>query len=229
MGGLQLVIVDDSRHVVDAIARFARWRGFEPKTFTSALTAEAAIADMEVRPAGAIVDVYLDRQRTGFELCDRLRARFGESIHIAMMTGYARDADFAKHHAGGGPYETLEKPLARAVLDDVLRTAVIVDTFDGLGTSPHDDPGSSAIRTKLCSTISAQARRAALTAPEARLFALLATGVQRRDLALASGLSANTVKSQVKSLLRKLETNCTEDIVALLLKALAGPGIRAAQ
>src|SRR5205823_1577059 len=64
-------------------------------------------------------------------------------------------------------------------------------------------------------------RRCSLIAQESRILAVLAAGSTRRTLARDLGMSENTLKSQLRGVLTKVNVRTTDDLVAMILRSLA--------
>ena len=107
-----LVVVDDNRLFREALGRLISRRGFVPHIYASFNDASAAIDLMTCAPDAAIVDVFLDGGRLGFDIARQIRGRFGLPLPISMMTGYSFDILDFERLAGEVSADILEKPLS---------------------------------------------------------------------------------------------------------------------
>ena len=104
-----VLIVDDNQRVLAALARMVSRMRFSPAAYNSLDRALNVVASSTTAPAAAIIDVYLERGRQGFELGDQIQQQFGRSVPILMITGYRSGA--GEHQQ---MYPILEKPISSA-------------------------------------------------------------------------------------------------------------------
>jgi CheY-like chemotaxis protein len=102
----RILLVDDSVEVLDALAEVLTVAGYEVVTATDGVTA-IALALQEL-PNLVLIDLRLP-QLSGWEVARRLRARFGDRIVLAALTGWSAPGDRARSRAAGFDHH-LTKP-----------------------------------------------------------------------------------------------------------------------
>jgi DNA-binding NarL/FixJ family response regulator len=180
----RLLIVEDDpvcRETIDLASR--EW--FEP--IVAPTVGEAtAIVDTAIDLAGAVIDIGLP-DGSGFEVIERLRARVGE-IPILVLTA-AHDPEII-NRAHSMRAEFVCKPFYFENLLQFMRRTL--------------HRRSPALSEKLASSVSVIAREHHLSAREAEILALAVDGIPRSHIARALGISENTIKTHIRSLLDKL-------------------------
>ena len=119
---VRLLVVDDDRHVADAMALLLETRGYEvavalsgPEAIELAAVLEPRIVFLDIGMAGM----------DGFETARRLRAAAPDARHqhLVAVSGYADEAfDAACRQAGFDRFVT--KPVSRQLLNELLDALV---------------------------------------------------------------------------------------------------------
>lgn len=215
-GWKTVVIVDDNPRALASLTRVVSRGGFAPSTFDTLAASLHALEESSSPPAGAMIDIYLERGRHGFELCDRLRERFGATVPIVMITGYdpgslpspywsPSETTEEHSHFLGERVPVYEKPLNTVALSAFFVRAAVLGRL-------RRSPGV------LREAVVAYALQRRLTPQEARLLACLAAGSTRSSLPSDLGLSNDTVKSQIRNTIEKCDVDSTDELTAALLK-----------
>jgi FixJ family two-component response regulator len=198
-----VLVVDDNRRVLRSLEPPLRRRGFAPITYFCAEEAHASIREMARAPQAALIDVWLDRGNSGFDLAKSLLSHFSQTIPILMMTGYPVEQIQVRQEFEKSDLQVKQKPIDCSVLDTFLREATIA--------SLRLSPGLSC-------AVGAIAGEYKLSPQQTRVLSHLAAGSKRSTLASDLGISINTLKCQIKQLLAKSCLSSTEDILAMLLR-----------
>ena len=110
-----LLLVDDDRHILEAMGGWLREQNYEVDTAPSVDTALAALGK---RPYDLVLcDVRLG-DREGFEVLERCRAKFPDTL-VILITGYG-SVETAIEAIRAGAFDLLTKPL----IDDELEMAI---------------------------------------------------------------------------------------------------------
>jgi DNA-binding response OmpR family regulator len=80
----EILIVDDSPPVTRALAKLLSSRGLKPLVCINAT--EALAQSEQSTPAAAVIDIHLP-DMSGLDLTQQLRARFGDSVPIIIVSG----------------------------------------------------------------------------------------------------------------------------------------------
>jgi len=108
-------LVDDDRHILEAMGGWLREQNYEVDTAPSVDTALAALGK---RPYDLVLcDVRLG-DREGFEVLERCRAKFPDTL-VILITGYG-SVETAIEAIRAGAFDLLTKPL----IDDELEMAI---------------------------------------------------------------------------------------------------------
>jgi DNA-binding NarL/FixJ family response regulator len=186
-----VLVVDDDDEARARIAAALAPRGY---SIAEARTGEEALLLVqEEAPGLAILDICLPGI-SGYQVCHSLRQQFGEGLPIVFLSG-ARTESYdrvAGLLVGGDEY--LTKPIAP---DELL---IRVDRLIRR-TSPVMP--SVAVR---------------LTPREREVLALLADGLNAREIAARLFLSPKTVESHCENILRKLGVRTRAQAVALAFR-----------
>lgn len=225
MDGGGVLIVDDNPKVLASLGRMAQGRGFAVAMCSGMADALKHLDAMKWQPpVAAIVDVYLERGHMGFELCGRLREHFRDAVPTVMVTAYtgelsypyvAQEAGFdddAQWTADIVP--VLAKPIRGAVLTRFLARAA--------ANAPLRRAHPAVRRA-----VAAYALANSLSPQEARIVAQLAAGSTRSSLASDLGLSTETVKSQIRNVLKKCAVTATDELIASVLRYISGTSLGA--
>ena len=181
----RVLIVDDDERFRGLIAALVEQAGFEAQ---HAETGEDALRlAAEDVPTIVLLDVVLPGL-SGYEVCRRLREKFGDSLPIIFVSG-ARTQDYD-------------------------RAAGMLLGADDYVTKPFD-PGELLARIRRHASRSRQTRVAIhLTPREQQVLALLASGLGQKDIAAALVISEKTVATHIQRLLTKLGAHSRAQAVA---------------
>lgn len=199
-----VLLVDDNETVIATSSRFVRRRGFEPLVATTYERTLRVLETLGRAPTAAILDVYLGGGHTGFEVLDLLRRRFEDPVPAVLLTGY--DLDEIRPLADEFNVETIRKPAPIPRLDDFLVSVTVTSVL-------WRNHSYATVVERFC-------RVHRLCCQEARIVACLANGSTRANLPEELEISANTLKSQIKRLLAKLQQSSMEGVEAMLRVAL---------
>jgi DNA-binding response OmpR family regulator len=117
----RVLIADDEPNIVISLEFLMKQRGYETRV---ARDGDEALAEVEsFRPDLVLLDVMLPR-RSGFEVCQKLRADGWTDLRIVMLTAKGRDVEIEKGLAlGADAYVT--KPFSTGEL--VERVASLLE------------------------------------------------------------------------------------------------------
>lgn len=171
-----ILVVDDDVALLTQVTELLRDAGHIVRALPS--SAEAVQAVDSEPPALAILDVCLPGL-SGYELCRRLRDRFGNAVPILFMSGERTDAidRVAGLRLGGDDY--LVKPFAP---DELLARV------------------ESLLRRREPRSVEGPL----LTAREREVLQLLAQGLQNREIARRLVISPKTVSTHIAHIYEKL-------------------------
>jgi DNA-binding response OmpR family regulator len=173
-----ILVVEDDDSLRELLADLLGQAGHDVRTASDGAEAVAGFEADE--PAVAILDVWLPLL-SGYELCRRLRERYGAGVAVLFISGERTEAAdrVAGLLIGGDDY--LVKPFAP---DELLaRVAALVRRGNG---TPRTDAASP------------------LTRREQEVFALLARGLQNAEIAQLLVISPKTVATHVEHIYAKL-------------------------
>jgi two-component system vancomycin resistance associated response regulator VraR len=145
--------------------------------------------------AAAVVDIGLP-DGTGFEVVETLR-RQDRNLPVLILTGSNDPTTINRAHALR--VEFVCKPFFSENLAQFVQRT--------LSGSQYGD------RKKLAGVIDEVTKESGLSHRESQILAFAAEGIPRSRLADVMGVSENTVKSQVRSLLDKVEKLALSDVV----------------
>lgn len=171
-----ILVVDDDDALLTLVTELLRDAGHDVQGLPT--SAEAMGAVNGEPPALAILDVCLPGL-SGYELCRRLRERFGNAVPILFMSGERTDAmdRVAGLRLGGDDY--LVKPFAP---DELLARV------------------ESLLRRRVPRSVDAPL----LTPREHEVLQLLAQGLQNREIARRLVISPKTVSTHIAHVYDKL-------------------------
>lgn len=177
----QVLIAEDDVLVGRAIQQFFRKRGV-PVALATTLAEGRRLLETDSVWMGAIIDVGLP-DGTGMTLLDAFRQRWWAEPAL-VLTGQLDATLINRAQQAGAEYAL--KPLDLGSLDAFAVRLRITESDSPLG--------------RACAVL---AQRHGLTVSEARIVALSAAGVSRDELPGHLGTSENTVKTQIRAVLRK--------------------------
>jgi two-component system vancomycin resistance associated response regulator VraR len=143
---------------------------------------------------GAIIDVMLP-DGSGLDFAEELREQH-PITPMLILTGHAEPEFINRAHSLRAEYVC--KPFFQDNLKEFLRRVV---------QAPNDD------QWKLSQTTQDFATKFSLSMRETEIVSLACTGVPRSHIAEVLGVSENTIKTQVRSILDKTRQSSLSDVV----------------
>jgi FixJ family two-component response regulator len=198
-----VLIVDDNVRILRGLDAVLRRKGFTPVACGSSAEALSALKHRKTAPLAAVLDVWLDRGTTGFDVAHECRSRFAFATSMMLMSGYDTAGSEVRSRAESLELQVVVKPVDIRVISRFLAQAVALRTSER-------GPGVQ-------NAVTVMVERFTLSPQETRILALLLVGVRRDRLVDALGTSSNTVKSQVRSLLRKTGASTCSGLVSIVL------------
>lgn len=192
-GKPKLLIVEDDPALGRSLQRGTR--AYFDVLMTTSLDAAFEVLDNKVTIAAAVVDINLP-DGTGFDVVETLRQR-DRNLPVLILTGSNDPATINRAHALR--VEFVCKPFFSENLSQFVQRT--------LSGSQYGD------REKLSVVVNQIATEHKLSLRESQILAFASEGIPRSRLADVMGISENTVKSQVRSLLEKLEKKALSDVV----------------
>lgn len=180
----KLLIVEDDPSLGRSLHRGTR--GFFEPVIAGSVKQALEILASGLDVAGAVIDVGLP-DGTGLDVVAALRRR-GDGTPVLVLTGSNDPATINRAHALGAEYVC--KPEFDRNLQQFVQRAL-----SGRTPPPKDQI------TATIAVISAECR---LSTRETEILTLAVEGIPRSHLAEVMGISENTVKTQVRSLLDKV-------------------------
>lgn len=208
MAKIRLVIADDHAMVREGLrTMLAHHPSIE--VVAEAATGAAAVSAVEKhRPDVILLDIRLP-DMSGLDVCRKLHERF-PAVHTVMLTVYEDEHYvFEALRAGARGY------LLKKVTDDEL-TRVLTSVCAGEVIVDPSLAGQMALRSAQGLPVGGTAR---LTEREREVLAAMAEGMSNASIAAHLHISEETVKTHVKSLLRKLGALDRTQAVSLALRS----------
>ena len=179
---------------------------------------EAALAGMDTMPPDvAVVDVD-GYNGYGLSLARRIRQR-APSIGVVVLTSSPNDEQL---------FQAL-KVQASACLDKETSTDDLVAAVERTAQGHHPINESIAVRPRVAERVLSQFQKLAwqrdaedimspLTPREIEILDYIAKGYLNKQIAIELGISEQTIKNHVTSILRKLNANARTEAVVLAIK-----------
>ena len=183
---MSIFVVEDDGRCRSLIATILGQAGLKTRTFADGETALAAMRD-EV-PDAVVLDVSLPRL-SGYEICQRVRLEFGQSVPVVFISG-ERTAPYdllAGFSFGADDY--INKPFAPEELLARVRRLVFRLQRDPAAVSP-------------------------LSKRELQVLRLLTDGLEQREIAKELFISAKTVGTHIEHILSKMGVHSRAQAVA---------------
>ncbi|MFM6849333.1 MAG: LuxR C-terminal-related transcriptional regulator [Terrabacter sp.] len=200
-----VVLVDSRQGFLDAFALVLLAQR-QLRLVGSALTVDAAVA-RGLPHACDVVAVGVDDENRIEDLA-RLRAS-SPNVGVVVMVEEDHEGQLSEALALGVRGWVLRRSGVRELLDALAKVA------DGEAHLPAEPVRALMAAALARHPASAALARAALTPREAAVLDCLASGMSRRDVGTALGLSDNTVRTYVRRILRKLHVHSASAAVAL--------------
>ena len=96
----KVLIIDDNENDSLLIETKLKKTGINCKVFTSRTGEDGIKSADDIRPDIVIIDTNLPRQ-DGFQVCKKMKSKFGDSIKIIIITGYVDAVDAVKARRSG--------------------------------------------------------------------------------------------------------------------------------
>jgi DNA-binding NarL/FixJ family response regulator len=189
-----ILIVDDDAPTRDLLVHLLTDSGYDT---VEASTGERAMTlASERRPALVLLDVHLGNL-SGYEICQRLRERFGQLLPIIFVSGESVEAHDRAAGLLLGADDYMTKPFSPDELVARVRRAVARARAAAAVQQP--DPLSAASE---------------LTQRELQVLELLAGGFRPDAIAREFSISAHTVATHIQRILGKLNVHTRAEAIA---------------
>lgn len=209
---IRLLLVDDHQMVLDGLqAMLGPYRAEVEVVAATTDPAEARRLAVDASPDVALVDVRM-RSRSGLELCEDI-GRVAPGVKVVLLTVYDDEQYlFQALRAGAAGYLTKQVVAEELVshLRRVLEGEIVVDP---------------ALAGRVALTAARLSRgefwpgaRFGLSQRESEVLELMVRGASNRAIAARLVLGEETVKTHVRSILRKLGVEDRTQAVALALR-----------
>jgi len=192
-------LIDDDPGVRDSLALLLSLKGIRTQLFA---TAESFIDTYRADWSGCVLTDLRMPGMTGLELQAALRQRQID-LPVVVLTAHG-DVATVRAALKNGAFDFLEKPVDDAMLVDVLQNALRVD---------RERRATTTTRTATAG------RLERLTAREREVLALIAAGLQNRDIAAHLGISPRTVEVHKARIMEKLDCRTLADLIRISLAA----------
>ena len=203
---VRVLIVDDQRVFAEALALGLETNpGIRCEAVVA--TAEDALERLTTsRPGVVLMDMALPGA-SGIEATRQIKELYPD-IRVILLTGHVRASAVAAAAAVGAsgflpkdaPFrDVMEAVLAPVTANFLIDTALVATLFSG-----HDDGGSTEKHT---------ADRPRLTRREQEVLALLSEGMPATGVARNLGISLNTCRGHIKSILAKMGAHSQLEVV----------------
>jgi FixJ family two-component response regulator len=198
-----VIIVDDDSSMRTMIARLLDSVGMKSISYS------APEEFLRTSPPDDPACVVLDVQMPGLSGLDLQRelARAERQLPIVFMTGHG-DIPMTVQAMKEGAVAFLTKPFRNQDLIDAVRQALNLDRE---------------ARKQREQLASLRKRYESLTAREREVFALVATGLLNKQIALQLGTTERTVKAHRGVMVQKMEADSVADLVRMADKLGVGP------
>jgi DNA-binding NarL/FixJ family response regulator len=196
---IRVLCVDDHRLMREGVARIV---GVQPdmEVVAEASNGEHAVAQfLASRPDVTLMDLQLP-VTSGPEATRRIR-QLDRSARIIMLTMYRGDEDIHRAFEAGAMGYVLKDTIS----DDLIQVIREVHA------------GRHVVTPEIQQALDERARRPTLSLREWQVLGLVAEGMRNKEIAVALGISADTVGMHVKNLYTKLDVH---DRTAAVAKAI---------
>jgi len=186
-------VVDDDPSVRKSLTRLLKAAGWEVEAFASGR--DFLAQPRPDRPSCLLLDVRMPGL-TGPDLQDALTS-VGERLSIVFLTGYG-DLRMGVRAMKGGAVDVLTKPVTKQELLGAVERAVAIALRD---------------RRERARVKEIRDRIKTLTPREARVFALVVTGMLNKQIADDLGISIKTVEAHRTRMKDKLGLQSAQELV----------------
>lgn len=196
---IRVLCVDDHRLMREGVARIV---GVQPdmEVVAEASNGEQAVAQfLAIRPDVTLMDLQLPVM-SGPEATRRIREIDG-SARIIVLTMYRGDEDIHRAFEAGAMGYVLKDTIS----DDLIHVIREVHA------------GRRVVAPEIQQALDERARQPTLSMREWQVLGLVAEGMRNKEIAVALGISADTVGMHVKNLYTKLDVH---DRTAAVAKAI---------
>lgn len=206
--GVTVLLVDDHRAITEAVASALRSEGFEASVAPSVDAASVLEAAEQLRPGVALVDLFLGEGVDGADLVEPLRER---GAAVVVLSGLAAD-DRRGVCLRRGAAAVLDKSLPFDELVAVIRAVAAGEP--AMRPAERDRLLAAAAEADAVD-LRRQDLFGELTARERTVLGHLAAGRSATDIAERDGVKLSTVRSQIQSILHKLDVPSQQAAIAL--------------
>jgi FixJ family two-component response regulator len=190
-----VVIVDDDQSFRTFLIRLIESVGMKTAAFAS------AEEFLRTRPPETAACLIVDVQMPGLSGLDLQRElkNSGHELPIIFITGHG-DIPMSVQAMKAGAVSFLSKPLRNQDLLDAVREAINLN---------------SEARRRRVEVAGLRARYESLTAREREVFALVATGLLNKQIAMQLGTTERTVKAHRGQMVQKMQADSVADLVRM--------------
>lgn len=190
-----VIIVDDDQSFRTFLERLVGTVGLKALPFAS------AEEFLRTSPPDGPACLVLDVQMPGLSGLDLQRelAQAGHQLPIVFMTGHG-DIPMSVQAMKAGAVGFLSKPFRNQDLLDAVREAINLDRE---------------ARQRRGDVANLRARYESLTPREREVFALVASGLLNKQIALALGTTERTVKAHRGQMVQKMQADSVADLVRM--------------
>lgn len=197
---IRILVVDDHPLMREGIASAIEGEPDMVLVATASDGREAIVAFREHRPHVTLMDLQMPKTN-GLEAIKSIRAEFPEA-RIVVLTTYRHDAQaITALRAGASGY--LLKNMLRKELIEAIRAV-------------HS--GRRRISAEMAAEIAEHATEGALSDREIEVLRTVASGAANKSVAAQLGITEETVKAHMKSILAKLDAQDRTHAVAIAVK-----------
>lgn len=187
-------VVDDDEAVRDSLEALLQTRGFEVRTFDSAL---AFLDAIDANARGCVLTDVRMPEMDGLELQRRLAGH----LPVVVLSGHG-DIPMAVQAMRDGAVDFIEKPYSDdTILHAVARAAALIEPRARTAAGKAE----------------ARARLARLTPREREVLDRLVEGMQNKAIAHALEISPRTVEIHRANVMEKMEAKSLSDLVRMAL------------
>jgi two-component system NarL family response regulator len=199
-GRIRVMCVDDHRIVRDGIALIVARQPNMDVVGVAGSGEEAVNLFRELRPDVTLMDLQLGSM-SGVEAIRAIR-HHDAAARIIVLTMYQGDEDvYRALHAGAATY------LLKDTLSDDLIHA-IEEVHSG------QNPKTATVEA----TLALRASRPSLSAREVQVIELVARGLRNREIAVALGISEETIQVHIKNIFVKIDAKDRTEAAAIAVK-----------